>query len=350
MSDVAEASSARAQTSRVPPDFMKRIATEFVPKPWLYWTDMLASAALGWSLFCFSLALPLLSAMQVLATLAAIFALLRAALFIHELCHIRPSQLPYFELAWNLLVGIPLLIPSLMYVGSHMDHHKRTAFGTAADPEYAPIAHWSRFRIAAFVLTVAFAPLVLPIRWGVLTPLSRLVPSLRPWVVGKVSTLVINTGYTRPLPRGTAVKRWDLEEAGAGIYVWVVAGLVLAGWIPAVFVAHWLVLGAGILVVNQVRTLAAHGYANEGEPMDAEQQLLDSINLTRWSLPSVLIAPVGLRYHALHHYLPSLPYHSLGSVHRRLLAELPHDAPYRRTSSEGLHLTLQALWDRAAAH
>jgi len=350
MSDVAQASSARVQSSLVPPDFIKRMAAEFAPKPWLYWTDMLVSAGIGWSLFCFSLQLPAFSAMQVLATLGAVFALLRAALFIHELCHIKASQLPHFELAWNLVVGIPLLIPSLMYVGSHMDHHKRTAFGTAADPEYAPIAHWSRFRIAVFVLAVAFAPLVLPIRWGLLTPLSRLFPSLRPWVVGKLSTLVINTGYTRPLPRGTAAKRWDLEEAGAALYVWTIAGLVLAGWIPAAVVGHWLVLGAGILVVNQVRTLAAHGYANEGEPMDAEQQLLDSVNLTRWSLPSVLIAPVGLRYHALHHYLPSLPYHSLGAVHRQLLAELPHDAPYRRTSSEGLHFTLQALWDRAAAH
>jgi NADH:ubiquinone oxidoreductase subunit 6 (subunit J) len=171
MSDVAKASVARVQSSLVPPGFMQRIAAEFVPKPWLYWSDMLASAAIGWSLFFFSLQLPLLSAMQVLAILGAIFALLRAALFIHELSHLKPSQLPHFELAWNLVVGIPLLIPSLMYVGSHMDHHKRTAFGTAADPEYAPIAHWSRFRIAAFVLTVAFAPLVLPVRWGLLTPL-----------------------------------------------------------------------------------------------------------------------------------------------------------------------------------
>jgi len=337
-------------SSLIPQDFTKRIASDFEPRPWIYWTDMLGSAALGWSLFFFSLQLPFFSAMQVLTTAGAVFALLRAALFIHELCHVRSTQLPYFEVVWNAVVGIPLLIPSLMYVGSHMDHHKRMAFGTHDDPEYASIAHWSRLRIASFVATVALAPLVLPIRWGVLTPLSRLIPALRPWVVGKVSTLVINTDYTRSMPRGAHARRWALEEGAAAIAVWTVVALVALGWIPMAVVAHWLVLGAGILVVNQVRTLAAHGYENLGEPMDPEQQLLDSINLRMWSLPEALIAPVGLRFHALHHFLPSLPYHSLGAVHRRLLEALPQDAAYRQTSSEGLHVTLQQLWNRAAAH
>jgi fatty acid desaturase len=59
---------------------------------------------------------------------------------------------------------------------------------------------------------------------------------------------------------------------------------------------------------------------------------------------TALVAPVGLRYHALHHYLPSLPYHSLGMVHRQLLAELPVDSAYRRTPHEGLIPTLQRLW------
>ena len=39
------------------------------------------------------------------------------------------------------------------------------------------------------------------------------------------------------------------------------------------------VVGGGILTVNQVRTLAAHHYENEGGTMDVEEQLLDSITL-----------------------------------------------------------------------
>ena len=38
-----------------------------------------------------------------------------------------------------------------------------------------------------------------------------------------------------------------------------------------------------------------------------------------------------MRYHALHHLLPSLPYHAMGTAHRRLMSCLPEDSPYRMT-------------------
>ena len=60
-------------------------------------------------------------------------------------------------------------------------------------------------------------------------------------------------------------------------------------------------------------------------------------------------APVGLRYHALHHYLPTVPYHSLGALHRRLLAELPANDPYRRTRRPGVVAAALALARRAGA-
>ena len=65
----------------------------------------------------------------------------------------------------------------------------------------------SRLRIVAFVLTVALVPLALPLRWGVLGPLSRLIPPLRRIVVGRLSTLVINSDYVRPMPTGEHVRR-----------------------------------------------------------------------------------------------------------------------------------------------
>jgi hypothetical protein len=221
-------------------------------------------------------------------------------------------------------------------------------FGTNDDPEYAPIAHWSRLRIAAFVFLAALLPLVLPLRWGILGPLSRLFPPLRRIVVGKLSTLAINANYVRPMPKGDQIKRWNAQEAGAAVFVWAVFGAVMAGWIPIDWIAQWYIVSVGMIAVNQVRTLLAHGYENEGEPMDAEAQLLDSINLRGWPVFSTLIAPVGLRFHALHHHLPFIPYHSLGLVHRRLLAELPQNAPYRATVRDGFD-TLRGLWRNAAA-
>jgi len=345
MDDVAPSwTSPRVDATRS--EIRRRFADAFRIRRWVYWLDMLGSAALGWGLFAVSVVAPPWSAVHLLATAGAVFALLRAALFIHELAHLRAGDLPGFEPIWNLVVGIPVAVPSLMYVGSHADHHKRTGFGTDDDPEYAPIAHWSRRRIATFVATVAFVPLLLVVRWGIVGPLSRLFPALRRFVVGRCSTLIINVHYERPEPRGRAATRWAWGEAGAAACVWLVAGGVLAGWISPAVVVQWLIVAAGILVVNQVRTLAAHGYENAGEPVDSEGQLLDSINLTGWAPLNVLIAPVGLRYHALHHFLPSLPYHSLGFVHRRLLAELPVDAPYRSTLREGFLAPLQKLWNK----
>ena len=167
-------------------------------------------------------------------------------------------------------------------------------------------------------------------------------------MVGKLSTLAINASYIRPMPKGDQIKRWDAQEAGAAVFVWAVVGALIAGWIPIEVIVQFCIIGGGVLCVNQVRTLVAHGYENEGEPMDAEAQLLDSINLRGWPVLTTLIAPVGLRFHALHHHLPFIPYHSLGLVHRRLLVELPQNAPYRATLKDCVG-TLRGLWRNAAA-
>jgi fatty acid desaturase len=58
---------------------------------------------------------------------------------------------------------------------------------------------------------------------------------------------------------------------------------------------------------------------------------------------------VGLRYHALHHLFPSLPYHNLGKAHRRLSALLPQDAPYHATGRRSFLAALAELWRAAKA-
>ncbi len=346
MSDDSLASARRRHSVLRITDIIKRIELRAEPSRFIYWADLLASTCVGWAMFFVAATALPGSLVHVAATLGAILAMLRAALFIHELSHLKRGQLPGFELAWNAMLGIPMLIPSLMYVGSHLDHHTRMGFGTNDDPEYAPIARWGRLRIVAFVFTVALLPLVLPLRWGLIGPISYFVPPLRRLVVGKLSTLVINSDYVRPMPRGPQVRRWIIQEAAAAGFVWLIAAAAYFGWVPLQWIAQWCIVSAGVLTVNQVRTLAAHHYENEGGTMDVEEQLLDSITLRGYPLLTVLIAPVGLRYHALHHYLPYLPYHSLGRVHRHLLSELPQSAPYRATLRDGPH-TLQSLWRNA---
>jgi fatty acid desaturase len=57
-----------------------------------------------------------------------------------------------------------------------------------------------------------------------------------------------------------------------------------------------------------------------------------------------------LRFHALHHIFPTMPYHALATAHRRLIRQLPPDSPYRRCSADTLTGVLATLWRRARAN
>ena len=69
--------------------------------------------------------LPLNNPLKLLGAVVAVLSLYRAVVFIHELAHLSPGRVPGFRVAWNLLCGIPLLVPSFLY-GSHRDHHATT--------------------------------------------------------------------------------------------------------------------------------------------------------------------------------------------------------------------------------
>jgi fatty acid desaturase len=332
-----------------PAALRRRFAHAFEVRRPLYWFDLLASAAIGWAAFAASgwLGRPHLA----LAALAvATLALYRAVLFIHELAHLRTGAVPGFPLAWNLVAGLPLLTPSILYVGTHTDHHRRSTYGTARDPEYESIAHWSPLRIVASTLLMPLLPALIALRWAVLAPLGWLLPPLRRRLIRHLSALVINASYDRPLPRGRRARRFWIEEAAATASCWLAIALVAGGVVEPHWLGRWYAVATGILVLNHLRTLAAHRYEHTGEPMDVTAQLLDTVNVEGIPVVTALLAPVGLRYHGLHHLLPSLPYHSLGAVHRALRTELPADSPYRRTEAGGLVAALGELLETARAN
>jgi fatty acid desaturase len=148
------------------------LAREYaVANPKIYWPDMLASALVGYAGLAGAILIDTVP-LAIVSGLVAMLALYRAASFIHELTHIRKDALPGFRLGWNLMVGIPLMIPSFMYEDVHTQHHARTRYGTANDPEYLPLALMKPWSLPLFILVAALAPVGLILRFGLLTPIS----------------------------------------------------------------------------------------------------------------------------------------------------------------------------------
>lgn len=337
---VAPQAGARARPLAATPDdtAMLRAAVDLTrdlitARPAIYWPDFLASALLGYA----ALAVATLAGetwQVVLAGLVSALAFYRATSFIHELTHIRQGSLPGFRMAWNLIVGIPLLFPSFLYEGVHTQHHAKTRYGTVDDPEYLPLALMKPWSLPLFIVVAAIAPAALMLRFAILTPLGLFVPPLRHFVAERYSALSINPDYRRRPADGDLRRMWIWQEAGASLWSMALIASVFAfGWRPLLTLLAVLSIA---MVINQLRTLVAHLWENEGDPMTVTGQFLDSVNVPPPSPLAAIWAPVGLRYHALHHLLPSMPYHSLGEAHRRLVAHLGAGSTYERSNHAGM--------------
>jgi len=312
------------------------------PEPRIYWTDLLVTAAIGWAAFMVALLFPAWSWQMLLAIFVCICAFYRGLCFLHEISHTRAGVLNRFELVWNFLFGIPLLLPSFMYVGVHQYHHGLGTYGTDKDPEYLPFCG-KPLMITLFVLQALLIPAFLLIRFFVLVPLSLLIPAAHRALCVCFSSLCLNIRFRRDVTETLErdIRRWEVIT----VLCWVaLAGLSAIDHVIWRCLATWYGVFAGVAVVNTIRTLGAHRYSSDGTPIGREAQLIDSID-TPGAVWTELWAPVGLRFHALHHYFPGIPYHNLSQAYARLVQGLPADALYRQTLSPGLAHSLSDLYN-----
>jgi fatty acid desaturase len=329
----------------------------FAPDERIYWADFLLTIGFGHGFFAatrwiIDSSLPfaqkaLLGLVTFTVQCACIY---RAVMFVHEIVHLPERKFRAFRVAWNLLCGIPFLLPSFTYY-SHLDHHRRRLFGTAGDGEYLALGRMSPGWILVYLSQCLWVPPLVVVRFAILTPLMTCCPPLARWIYQHASALVMDPSYTRPLPTRAALRWMRLQEGACCVFVWgVVASslLVLGRW-PLVLAIHAYGTSVVLVLMNCVRTLASHRWGSDGHEQTFVEQMLDSVTLDSDSLTAALLNPVGLRYHATHHLFPSLPYHNMRAAHKRLLAQLPPDSAYRQTVVQSLWPVIADLWRRATA-
>ena len=333
------------------------VADLLVPNPAVYWADFLTTILLGHLCFALVRLLPrvlsgaapgwIVIASQAAAFLASCLLYYRAVMFIHELVHLPQHKFRLFRVVWNLLCGIPLLTPSFTYA-THLDHHRRRSYGTHEDGEYFALARVSPWYAVMYFAQGLLLPPLAVVRFLILTPLSWLSPRLRKWVHQRVSSLVVDPTYLRPLPTAGELRTIRLQELL--VFLWclgIFIGLICVGRWPYPFLIQGYATGVMVLSINAVRTAVAHRWQSDGREFSLVEQLRDTVTIDNDGPLAVLLCPVGLRFHALHHLFPTLPYHNAHAAHQRLLATLPADSPYRATIERSVIAALWKLWTRA---
>lgn|SRR5206468_7638291 len=316
----------------------------FSPNKVRYWLDFGATVAISYAAFAgavfSSVSAPGFWCCFVVATLATY----RGNFFLHEIVHQGP-RLGAFSWAYLLLYGFVHKIPVIAYL-PHLVHHEVSHYGDRNDPEYAE--WWANPTAAVrYMLAMAVAgPAWFMLRFGVLSAVVPWLPvAVRAPLYARWSSFALNPKYVRPIalwPR----RKTLVEEYGCFCYTAGFVVLSLRGYLPWRALAVWYAMMSAFLVLHFARAIVNHGYGRFHHTTTLEAMVADARNVTGHPVLSELWAPLAVRYHALHHLFPRLPYHSLPAAHVRLLKALPADHVYRTTNSPSF---VSAL-NRALAH
>ncbi|MCR9296867.1 MAG: fatty acid desaturase, partial [bacterium] len=236
------------------------------PNPRIYWIDFLATIITGHAAFFACLNAnrfiedfwPLWITRGLLFTLVSIL-YMRAAMFIHELVHLPKEGFNGFRIAWNLLCGIPFLIPSFLYY-PHVDHHRRKHYGTDKDGEYLDLSHRHPSNVLLFIAVALVVPLAGFFRFAILSPIAWVFPGFRQWVETHASSMIIDIFYMRGDfgPKARRVMRMQ-EVLCFGWCIFlvlrapIISGTLIDGFLPQAYL-----VSVTLILINNIRTLGAH--------------------------------------------------------------------------------------------
>lgn len=308
---------------------------------WIYWVDLTVCMVLGYGMFCCvrltncSLR-PLSDAWR-----SPALAFYRELVFVHEIVH-AGDELRWFSVIWYVVCGIPLLVPKFTYE-FHQDHHASRTYGTVEDGAYVAYTSEPRWRVITLPFTALLGPVVFVVRFLVLAPLSWLTPALRSCVLTRASAWMIDTDFHRKPPPAGVPRSWLVQEFACSAYIVAMLALLILGDYSPNRLLEVYVMVALVLFVNWIRVLAAHRYESGNERMMFPEQVLDSIDHPSLPILGELWAPLGLRFHAVHHFFPNLPHHQLAEARRRLVEAILRDGGYWTTEDRSLTASIRRL-------
>jgi fatty acid desaturase len=292
-----------------------------------YWFDLCFTAFVAWASFFIAYHTQSRAIVTVLLIISAVF-LYRGLCLVHEVAH-HASQIKGYRMAWDLFFGIPFLYPSYVYE-KHLEHHRTDVFGSDKDAEY-------------FILRNKMGDLLYFLFWGqFILPAKAILRSLvfpgvffskkfATFFEMHLSNFYLNPEYeARLLPKRIKEGLYK-EDICCSLLAYVVLALIFAQVLSPYLLLYWYAAAFVLSILNSIRVaVCTHNYTHLAN-MDRTEQIADSYTLNKVTIISTLIAPFGLRYHALHHMFPGIPYHSLGKAHTQLCKTFPDHPAYKAT-------------------